>query len=48
MGMEKEKIKEDLESVIEVLSNVFEPKQNAITDYVLPILKDVISYVEEN
>lgn len=45
--MNYDEIKKDLESVNRVLSEIFNPQKNAVTDYVLPILKNALVFLDE-
>ena len=45
--MNAKDVKKELESVILVLSEIFNPKQNEITDYVLPRIRDAIVLIDE-
>ena len=45
--MNYNEVKKDLESVKQVLSEVFNPKQNAITNYILPILENTLIFIDE-
>ena len=47
MKIDYNEVKKDLESVKQVLSEVFNPKQNAITNYILPILENALIFIDE-
>lgn len=45
--MENNKVKEQLNSLINVMNEVFNVKKNPLSDYAKPILKDALYLIEE-
>ena len=47
MKIDYNEVKKDLESAMQVLSEIFNPKQNAVTNYILPILEKTLVFIDE-